>query len=165
MSNIVVYTSGTGFTEKYAKWIGKELQCEVSELKKTDVSTLNNYDTVIYGGWVMAGMVSGYNKLKNLGLKNLIVFSSGITISSDAVREKIAKQNDIPLQKFFYFEGGYAPNKVGFFGKMIIHMITSSIKKKEDKTKDDVHMLETTKGADHTDKNAIVSLIEFVHTV
>ena len=34
MNRIVVYTSKTGFTEKYAKWIAEELQCEAVSLKK-----------------------------------------------------------------------------------------------------------------------------------
>ena len=160
MNRIVVYTSKTGFTEKYAKWIAEELQCEAVSLKKADISTLKNYDLVIYGGGIMANMVSGYDKIKKLNLRNVIVFSSGISVQADGVRENIAKQNGIPVDKLYYFEGGYEPSKVGFIGRMIIKMISASLKKKEEKTPEDLHMLETIKGADNTNRDAINELVQ-----
>ena len=33
MKKIVVYESGTGFTERYAKWIAEELACDAKERK------------------------------------------------------------------------------------------------------------------------------------
>ena len=41
MKTIVVYSSQTGFTEKYAKWIAEALNCEaipVKQAKKLDIS-------------------------------------------------------------------------------------------------------------------------------
>ena len=160
MNRIVIYKSKTGFTEKYARWIAEELHCDAVELKKTDLSSLVNYDQVIYGGWIMGNMVSGYEKVKNLNVKELIVFASGMSVASDMVRENIAKQNGIPIENLYYFEGGYAPSKVGFMGKMMLKVIERSIKKKENKTPEDIHMLETMKGVDRTNREAIKPLVE-----
>lgn len=159
MKRIVVYTSKTGFTEKYAKWIAEELQCEAVELKKTDTSVLSGYDQVIYGGWVMGNMVSGYDKIKNLNLKELLVFCCGMRIPTEAVKKEVAEQNGIPADMLYCLEGGFAPERVGFMGKMIIKMMTGSIKKKEEKTPEELHMLETAKGADHTDRAMIEPLV------
>ena len=71
MKIIVVYKSGTGFTKKYANWIAEALNCEAVQLKKVNLNELTNYDVVVYGGWIMAGMVSGYDKIKALNLKKL----------------------------------------------------------------------------------------------
>ena len=110
----------------------------------------------------MAGMVSGYDKIKALTLKNSVVFGVGMTVPSEEVSERIAKQNQIPEDRFFYFEGGYAPEKIGFFQKMMMNMIKKSVEKKQEKTKEDIRMLETFLGMDRTSKEAIKPLIQLV---
>lgn len=160
MKRIVVYKSKTGFTEKYAKWIAEELGCEAVAFEKIDLATLREYEQVIYGGWIMASMVSGYDKIKPLQLKNVIVFGSGMSVPNEKMIETMATQNDIPVDKFFYYEGGFAPKRVGFMGRMMIKMIVANLKKKEEKTADDLHMIETANGKDNTNREAIRKLIE-----
>lgn len=162
MKRIVVYKSNTGFTAKYANWIAKELGCEAVELKKVKKASLTQYDEVIYGGWIMANMVNGYNKIKDLNLKKVVVFGVGMSVPSDNVAQMMAEQNNIQKESFFYFEGGYNPKKVGCFKKMMMNMIKKSIEKKEEKTPEDIHMLETFKGMDNTDKEAIKPLINYI---
>ena len=163
MKKIVVYQSGTGFTAKYAGWIAGELGCEAKEYKKMKADELKDYDMVIYGGWIMANMVFGYDKVKALKLKNVVVFGVGMSVPSDDLTAKIAAQNEISQESLFYFEGGYNPKKVGFVKKMMMNMIKKSIEQKVDKTKEDIHMLETFKGADCTNREAIKPLIELVN--
>lgn len=160
MKRIVVYKSSTGFTAKYANWVAEELGCEAFELKKLHNGMLKAYDEVIYGGWIMANMVCGYNKIKELNLKKVIVFGVGMTVPSEEVVDKLAEQNKICKENFFYFEGGYNPRKVGCIKKMMMNMIKKSIEKKEEKTAEDLHMLETFKGADNTNREAIKPLID-----
>lgn len=160
MKRIVVYKSKTGFTEKYAKWIAEELGCDAVAFHKIALPTLQEYDQVIYGGWIMANMVSGYDKIKPLQLKNVIVFGSGMSVPNEKVVETIATQNQIPVDKFFYFEGGFEPKRAGFMGRMIIKMIANNLKKKEEKTTEDLHMIETAKGKDNTNREAIKALID-----
>ena len=162
MKKIVVYQSSTGFTAKYAGWIAEEMGCEAKPFKEVKAEELAGYDTVIYGGWIMAGMISGYDKIKALNLKNMIVFGVGMTVPSEEVSVRIAKQNQIPEDRFFYFEGGYAPEKIGFFQKMMMNMIKKSVEKKQEKTKEDIRMLETFQGKDRTSKEAIKPLIQLV---
>lgn len=165
MRRIVVYQSGTGFTAKYAGWIAEELGCEAKEYKSVKPNELNDFDMVIYGGWIMANTVVGYDKIKVLNLKNVVVFGVGMSIPGDETAEKIAAQNQIPGERFFYFEGGYQPQKLGFVKKMMLNMIKKSIEKKEAKTEDEIHMLKTMEGADHTDRAAIKELVEYVNFV
>ena len=163
MKKIVVYQSSTGYTAKYAGWIAEELGCEAKPFKEVKAEELAGYDTVIYGGWILAGMISGYDKIKALNLKNMIVFGVGMTVPSEEVSVRIAKQNQIPEDRFFYFEGGYAPEKIGFFQKMMMNMIKKSVEKKQEKTKEDIRMLETFQGKDRTSKEAIKQLIQLVN--
>ena len=108
----------------------------------------------------MGGMVFGYDKIKALNLENVVVFGVGMSFPDDETAEKIARQNQIPRDRFFYFEGGYKPEKVGFIKKMMMNMIKKSIEKKEEKTEQDIYTLNTFKGADHTNKEAIKELVE-----
>ena len=93
----------------------------------------------------------------------MIVFASGMSLPTESIRQTIAEQNGIPSDDFYYFEGGYAPQKVGFMGKTMIRMIAGNIKKKENKTEEDLHMLQMVEGADHTEKREIDELIQRLH--
>ena len=46
MKRIVVYTSKTGFTATYAKWIAQELDCAAKELKGIDIAHLTPMDAL-----------------------------------------------------------------------------------------------------------------------
>ena len=91
-------------------------------------------------------------------MKRIVVYTSK-TGFTKKYAEWIAEQNGIPTEDFYYFEGGYAPQKVGFMGRTMIKMIAGNIEKKEDKTQEDLHMLEMISGADHTKKDAIEVLL------
>lgn len=162
MKKIVIYQSGTGFTAKYAEWIAQELGCEAKEFKKVKTSDLTEYDVVIYGGYIMANMVFGYDKIKALNLRKVVVFGVGMSLASEEYTKKIAEQNEIQRESLFYFEGGYNPKKVGFFKKIIMNMIKKSIEQKTEKTKEDLHMLETFQGADRTNLDYIKPLIQAI---
>ena len=163
MKKIEVYKSATGFTAKYANWIAEELGCEAKEFENIKGNELSDYDVVIYGGWIMANMISGYDKIKMMNLKKVIVYGVGMSVPSDEVIGRIAEQNKIFRDDFFYFEGGYRPEKVGFFKRMMMNMIKKSIEKKPEKTAEDIHMLEIFKGADNTDRAAIEPLINHLN--
>ncbi|MGN0291497.1 MAG: flavodoxin domain-containing protein, partial [Lachnospiraceae bacterium] len=156
-----VYQSETGFTAKYAEWIAKSLGCEAVELQKKTLSELAEYDMVIYGGWICAGNVSGYDKIKELGLKEVLVFGVGMTPAGEETAAKIAEQNGIEREKFFYYEGGYRPEKLGFMKRMMMNVLKKSLEKKEEKTEDDLYMLKTFEGADHMNREAIEGLVAY----
>ena len=62
MKTLVIYTSQTGFTKKYAEWISTRLNADlltIQEAKKMKKDFYNKYDAIIYGGWAMAGSVVG----------------------------------------------------------------------------------------------------------
>ena len=81
----VVYTSKYGATEKYARWIGEELECPVFSLDNLSKGQLDNYDNIIYGGGVQAGGIKGFDKFKKwikplIGQpgKKIVVFAVGL---------------------------------------------------------------------------------------
>ena len=110
-----------------------------------DIQTITKHNEIVH-------------KTKALNLKNVVVFGVGMTVPSEEVAKTMAEQNQVPLDRFFYFEGGYNPGKLGFFKKLIMNMIKKTIEKKEEKTPEDIHMLESFNGVDNTNKEAIKPL-------
>ena len=66
MKTLVIYQSSTGFTQKYANWIAEELSSDAKELKKVSVNDVQNADRIIYGGWIMGGMIMGLDKIRKM---------------------------------------------------------------------------------------------------
>lgn len=160
MNTVVVYISKTGYTEAYAKKIGEVLSCPIKSLKEVTTQQLSSYDRVIYGGWIMAGRISGYDKIAAMSPKNPVIFAVGMTKPSEELTEKIKADNNLGSMPFFYFPGGYRPKKLNFLYRGMLGMIRKSIEKKPDKTEDDLYALEVYGGADKTDFVAIKALTD-----
>ena len=77
MKVIVTYNSKTGFTQKYAEWIAEDLNCKA--LSTAELKNVSEYDLVIHGGWIMGGMISGFENMKKLNPSKLIAFGVGFT--------------------------------------------------------------------------------------
>ena len=65
MKKIVIYTSQTGFTKRYAEWISEGSGAECVEFKQAKKIKLSDYDAIIFGGWCMAGGVTKLGWFKN----------------------------------------------------------------------------------------------------
>ena len=161
MKRIVIYESGTGFTAQYAAWIAEELQCESVALKNAKTVNLADYDQVIFGGWMCAGKVMGYDKFIKLNAKNVVLFAVGMAPSVPEVANKIIADNGFDAERFFYLEGGYRPEKVNFIMRTMMKMLKKSIEKKPEKTEEDLYIIKTFNGADNAKKEAVIALIEF----
>ena len=60
MKSLIIYSSQTGFTKKYAEWLAESLECEAVDFDKVKTMTdeqFASYDTLIYGGWANAGKI------------------------------------------------------------------------------------------------------------
>lgn len=124
MKILVTYRSKTGFTKRYAEWISEELKCDLKEVSKVGKNEILEYDLVIHGGWIMGGMINGFNKIKKFNPKRLIVFGVGYTPKCEVDLANMITFNnlgDIPL---FYFEGGMNPKKMGFIGRSMVKAVT-----------------------------------------
>jgi len=161
MKRIVIYESGTGFTAQYAAWIAEELQCESIALKNVKTVNVAEYDQVIFGGWMCAGKVMGYDKFVKLSANNVVLFAVGMAPSVPEVANKIIADNGFDAERFFYFEGGYRPEKVNFIMRTMMKLLKKSIEKKAEKTEEDLYIIKTFNGADNAKKEAILPLVKF----
>lgn len=163
MKRLVVYQSSTGFTAKYAAWIAGELSCEAKELKHMKAQEIAAYDSIIFGGWIMGGMIMGLDKIQKMDPKQLVVFAVGASSDSEELRNNLKTQNHLEQTPLFYMEGGIAFEKMSFFPQMMLKTMGKSVAKKEVKTEEDEEMLRKfSASSDNSDIANIQPLVAFV---
>lgn len=174
---IVIYESKYGYTKRYAEWIAEVLSCPLFEKKSVTTSDLKSADTIIYGGGLYAGGVSGVKLLiENWDLisnKKIALFTTGLANPKEAenvtnIRNGIRKA--LPPEMFekitfFHFHGGIDYSRLGFIHKSMMAMLRKMLLKKAESelTYEDKGLLDTYGGVvDFTDKESIQPLIKWV---
>lgn len=124
MKILVTYKSKTGFTKKYAEWIAEELGCEAKDIKTVSYKDVSDCGLVIHGGWIFGGVISGFNKIKKMNPKNLIMFGVGYTPKDKVDLKQMIVANGVGEIPFFYYEGGTNPEKMGLAGRKMVEIVT-----------------------------------------
>lgn len=143
IKTVVIYSSKTGFTQKYANWLSKRLPADIFEASSVTVNMLKAYDTVIYGGGLYAIGINGVKfitkNLDKLKDKKIIVFATGLSVPKDEVIKDVLKKNFTPEQqksvRFFYLRGGFDYRKLNVVDKILMNLLKTSIKWKVKKNK------------------------------
>lgn len=174
---VVIFESKYGSTKRYAQWIAEALSCPVFERKKFNLQDLMHYDTVLYGGGLYAGGVSGIKLItQNWQLlcgKNVILFTCGIADPADPenvrhIRESLEKAlSSEMLEKLhiFHLRGGIDYARLSFVHKSMMAMLRKMLLKKEeqDLSQEDKQLLETYgTRIDFTDRKSIQPLIDCI---
>lgn len=123
---IVLYSSRTGFTQRYAQWIAGALGCEAKPFDPA--APLEGYDTVIYGGGFKAGMIRNLKpfmvKAEGLAGARIAVFATGAMPAAAPDAMKAMRQNftDEAWARIaaFYLPGGLRYEKMGFGDKLMM---------------------------------------------
>ena len=152
MKTLIIYTSQTGFTKKYAEWLAEKTSGDLLELKdaqKKDAAFFNEYQAIVYGGWAMAGKVVKINwfldKASSWKNKRLAVFCVGGSPNDNPDTETFLKNMLTDEQKkyirAFYCQGGFNYEKMNTASRIAIKMFVSALKKKKDQTDDEKTMI------------------------
>ena len=106
MRLLVVYTSKTGFTKRYAQWLAEDLSADCFPLEQAARVDFSGYDAVAFGSSVHAGGVRKLAWLK----KRLALFFTGAMPPEEKTVEQCVAQNLTPQErqqvKAFYLWGG-----------------------------------------------------------
>jgi len=174
---IVTYKSKYGSTRKYAEWISNKLGADLFDSSKISSDKLLEYNTIIHGGGLYAGGISGislitknFDKLKG---KNLIVFTVGLSPTEDPNVFKPIVEKNLTTQmqnaiKVFNLRGGMDYKKLNLLHKPMMAMFMKMIAKKKsgELTADEKGMLAVkNQEADFTDINTINPLISYVEAL
>ena len=171
MKILLIYKSKTGFTEKYAKWISEEIECDVVNISNIQNVNFKNYDIVIYGSRIHAGRIDGLERIKKLNLGNkLIIFATGATPKENNSIQEVWKNNlsevELKTIKHFYIPAGMNYEKMGFLDKTIMKMASIMLEKKNDKSEVDIGIQNSIKKSyDISDKSRIKPLIDYIKSL
>lgn len=166
MNTIVVYQSSTGFTKQYALWLAEELSCRAVSLKEASDTEIEDAKLVIFGGWVMGGMISGLDKIRKMNPRKLIVFAVGSTPEEMVDIDLMKEQNHLEETLFFYMTGGFHFEKLNVMVRVMLKMLKKSAAKKENKTAQEQFMADMLGTSfDYSDKKYINSLITSISSL
>lgn len=133
----IIFTSKTGFTEKYARLLGEKTGLPVYSMKESGV--LAKGTAVIYMGWLMASHISGYEKAAGSFLLSAVcavgLCDTGTLLEETRRATKIP--DNIPL---FTLQGGLNMSKLKGINKFIIKALGKTLSAKENKTEQDERM-------------------------
>jgi menaquinone-dependent protoporphyrinogen IX oxidase len=171
MKNIIVmYSSISGFTKKYAEWIGAELAAKVIPLREFSTHAASCNDILVYGGSLYAGGIRGLKKFKKkvraLENKTIVIFACGASPNRRDIIDDITKHNFTEKEKaryaFFYLRGGFDFKKLDPFNKILMALMKWVLTTKKHRTEDEEGMLATyDHPADFTRKENITCLVDF----
>ena len=170
---VVVYRSKTGYAKRYAQWLAEALKADLIENKNLSLDQLISYDSIICGGGIYAGQISGLKTLMKyfdqLKEKHLIAFATGASTGKSQEIQKVWETNLTEKQRkvvaMFYLRGGFDYSKLGMGDKVLMNLYKGILKKNADQDEDAKGMLEAYEHpVDFTDEKNILPIVELVHS-
>ena len=174
MKTLVVYTSQTGFTKKYAEWLGERMKADVLDLKdaqKKNMGFFEDYQAIVYGGWAVAGKLSKskwyLGKAPSWKDKKLAVFCVGGS-PNESPETKVALDNMLNDEqkkfiKAFYCQGGINYEKMSAGNRLTLKMFVGALKKKKNLSEKERTMVEMISSTyDISDKKYIEPIVEYL---
>ena len=175
MKTLIIYSSQTGFTKRYAEWIGQKLDAElltIKDAKKKNEDYFRGFDAILYGGWSMGGKLVNIEWFLEHAInwkeKKLAIFGVGAT-PADAPEistfiESVLSDEQKKYISVFYCPGGLDYSRMNFFCRIMMKMFAKSMNKKEglsDYEKQKAEALLTS--FDISDRKYIEPIISFVN--
>jgi len=154
----IVYTSGTGYTARYAALLSEKLGLPAHTLADA-VKSLPAGTPVIYMGWLMAGSVKDYKKAaRRFAIDAVISVGLGDTgAQDDAARKACKLPADVPV---FTVQGGMDLEKLRGPYKFAIKMLTKGMAAQKNRTPAEDRMLELLqKGGDYVSEKELAAVL------
>lgn len=149
MKTLVIYTSQTGFTRRYARWIAEAAGADCLDLPAAKKADTAMYDAIIFGGWACAGGISGLGwfkgNLKKWAGKKLIAFCVGASpVDSPEIGpalERNFKGQEYDKVNVFYCPGGLNYEKMPAPSRFMMKLFVRSLQAKKGKTEAEQEMI------------------------
>lgn len=176
MKTVTIFDSKYGSTKRYAEQIADALSCPIFERKQFRPKDFARYDTIIYGGGLYAGRISGLQLLsKNahrLQDKHIILFTCGLADPNSEtnvsnIRNSFAHALPPALlsqSQFFHFRGGIDYSKLTPLHRIMMSGLRNMLLKKspDSLSEDEREILEIYgKSMDFVRKESLKPLIEY----
>ena len=174
MKTIIVYASQTGFTKRYAEWLGEDLGADVLPLavaKKKSDTFFDSAEAIVYAGWAMGGKIVKSEwftnripqwKGKKLALVCVGAGPNGLPEVEEALHRALTDE-ERNYAKAFYCQGGIAYEKMKLPAKLAMKAFATMVRKKKDATQQEKEMGEMISHSyDIADKKFIEPIVDYV---
>ncbi|MCR5177423.1 MAG: flavodoxin domain-containing protein [Lachnospiraceae bacterium] len=153
MKTLIIYTSQTGFTKRYAEWLAEKTGGDLLDLKaaqKRPAAFFDDYDAVCYGGWAMAGSLVKakwfLEKAVNWKGKRLAMFCVGGSPNDnpdvDTFLQNALTEEQKQYMSVFYCQGGFNYEKMKAPSRIAMKMFVSALKNNKNATEKERVMAE-----------------------
>lgn len=169
---LLLYESRSGFTRRYAQWIGEELGVAPIQLNNCRREQIAQADLVIYGAGVSGGIVNGQAKVermaKKAGGRPVVWFATGLRPHTPRTLDLLRKNNfgrnaEAPL---FYFPGGLDRTKLPSGDRTLLLCYRAMLRRRRDLDPEDTQVLQRMSvPGDYTDRTYIAPLVDLVKTM
>ncbi|OQB12394.1 MAG: flavodoxin [Firmicutes bacterium ADurb.Bin193] len=171
MSTVIIYKSKYGTTEKYARWLAEDLECDLLKVSDAKANHLAQYDTIIYGGGLYAGGVIGFSFIKKnfekLKDKKIVLFAVGASTQIEKAAEEVTSRNLTEEMrksiKVFFLRGGLDYKKMNPLDRFLMFTLKTILRAKKADDADSMGILATYgKTVDFTNRKSIEPIVAFV---
>lgn len=165
----VIYSSQTGFTRRYAQWIAEAAAADCFTVSEAKGRTLEEYDTIVFGGWACAGGVSKLRwfrgNLHRWRGKKLIAFCVGASPMESPEIANALRQNfggpEFRQVSAFYCPGGLNYEKMPVPSRLMMKLFVKTLRAKKDQTEYDREMIGMLSASyDLSDRNYMEPILE-----
>lgn len=167
----IVYTSQTGFTQKYAELLAEKVGLPAYPAREAG-KQLPRDSEIFYMGWLMAGSVKGLDRaMDRYTIRGAAIVGIAPAGNGDLWTEaRINGGTSDGGARIFYLQGGYAPEKLGGLSRFLMKRMCASVAKKlqakgDALTEEDRRMLDLYRnGGDCVREEALEEIVEwFAH--
>lgn len=170
MKQIIIYKSKTGFTKRYAQWLGEALKCPYISLEEAKKASLSDYDVIVFGSSFKAGAIEDIQWYREKVLpeqKENVVFVTGAyppaaTDIAKALDQNFSREEQKTI-RVFYLQGGLNYEAMSFGDKLMMRVFRSMLKSKKGKTEEEKQLLELCqKSFDNTDPANMEPMLNYL---
>ena len=142
------------------------------DFKEVTAEKMSEFDVVVYGGGLYAGMVNGLKKAKEMFeksfAKKFIVFATGGTPNEATKEIDVVWKNNLTVEELasiphFYMQSGICYEKMSFANKTLMKMMSNVLSKKKNKDSAEESFAQAIKSSyDISSKEYAEPLIKFL---
>ena len=124
---LVLYKSKTGFSERYARWIAEDLQCDLANLSDFKKESLSEYSLVIWRwGLRRIRVLAKSNAGWKLPEKTWVVYATGATPLKKIRRSDLSTSAKASRPAhFYYFIAGINYEKMSLIDRLLMRFFFS----------------------------------------
>ncbi len=160
---VIVYESKTGFTKRYADMLATEMRLQVYKVK--EISKVPQTEEIIFLGWLKAGKIQGFEKLRKYNVK--AVCASGTGRTAELNIDTVIARNKMKEIPFFYLRGGCLPlQELKGMDKIMMSMFLKMLKSRKDKEESIIEAISHIEnGYDGVQKGNLDPVIQWLNAI